>query len=65
MRTALGDLTGYVGKLNLPAGNLPEMPQSRPKAIPPKVFDFDRSVSGREDAQALIASLKASHGIGF
>jgi len=65
MRTALGDLTGYVGKINLPAGNLPEMPQSRPKAIPPKVFDFDRSVSGREDAPALLASLKASHEIGF
>lgn len=65
LRVIGGDLTGYVAGLNLPQGNLPSLPQSRPKAIPAKAFDFDMSVSGREDAQALMASLKASHGIGF
>lgn len=64
-RAVGGDLTGYVDGLGLPAGNLPSLPDSRPKAILPKAFEFDMTVSGREDAQALIASLKASHGIGF
>ncbi len=65
VRVANVDLTGYVDKMGLPAGNLPKMPQSRPKAIPARTIDFDMTVSGREDSAALMASLKASHGIGF
>ncbi|NVO26315.1 lytic transglycosylase domain-containing protein [Donghicola sp. C2-DW-16] len=58
-----GDLLGYVGKMQLPKGNLPTMPQSGHKAIPPKAYDFSAPASGVEDAATRLASLKAAFGV--
>ncbi|MEY8882547.1 hypothetical protein [Donghicola sp. XS_ASV15] len=60
----LSDMAEYIVKFGLPEGNLPKMPESRAKAIPSRTFDFSSPSRTGEDAAALVASLKASLGVG-
>lgn len=58
-----GDLLGYVGKMQLPKGNLPTLPQSGHKAIPRQAFDFSAPAKDGENAETRLASLKAAFGV--
>lgn len=60
----LSDMAEYIVKFGLPEGNLPKMPESGSKAIPLRAYDFSAPSRTGEDAAALMASLKASLGVG-
>lgn len=58
-----GDLAAYLGRLNLPEGNLPKMPDSRRSAILGQRQDSDIKLASAEDAAMRRAAVRAAFGM--